>query len=406
MARYYHEGKLDNVIHDVSPETIMTMYKDNLSDMNECQKITSARYQGEDHFQETEESSRIQFYRDAFRDQKTNGFIMRYPYGTVIRQGTSEDYYRGENAVFPQSIPSLNRKINTLSDMNEKAALKIIAYMRIKEFDYFIHKFDIVKDWEYSSVLFELLAQHYGLDTQWLDITSDFNVALFFANCYYCHGAWHPLLDEQTKDESKKYGIIFHRTRWENSAISLEYFGMSNSKSNAPLKKGNIICPIGYQPFMRCSAQHAYAIKMSDDFPLQEDISFEKLRFRHSEKLAKFIFNKMDQGGKIYPYEGLLNFEDVIQNIKNASNFSEGAFEWAFEKQLKECGAFKDINACRSYICNTALLGKPITITEEDHPFHVSRQRVRALNRKYKDFSIEKYYNIKLNTRYIYLPKE
>ena len=59
--------------------------------------------------------------------------------------------------------------------------------MRIFEFQLFISQFDIVKKWEYqySNVLYELLAQHYGLETLWMDITSDLEVALFFATCEY-----------------------------------------------------------------------------------------------------------------------------------------------------------------------------------------------------------------------------
>ena len=50
--------------------------------------------------------------------------------------------------------------------------------------------FNHVKNWNYCDVIYEVLAQHYGLETGWLDITNDFKIALFFAVCYWCDGEW------------------------------------------------------------------------------------------------------------------------------------------------------------------------------------------------------------------------
>ena len=47
-----------------------------------------------------------------------------------------------------------------------------------------------VKNWNYCDVIYEVLAQHYGLETGWLDVTNDFKIALFFAVCYWCDGEW------------------------------------------------------------------------------------------------------------------------------------------------------------------------------------------------------------------------
>lgn len=48
-----------------------------------------------------------------------------------------------------------------------------------------LNKFDRVKPWKCCVVRYEPLIQHYGLETGWPDITTDFNVALFFAVSYY-----------------------------------------------------------------------------------------------------------------------------------------------------------------------------------------------------------------------------
>lgn len=53
--------------------------------------------------------------------------------------------------------------------------------MRLFEFSCFIDQFQSVQEWNRCDVLYELLGQHYGLETNWLDVTNDFSTALFFA---------------------------------------------------------------------------------------------------------------------------------------------------------------------------------------------------------------------------------
>ena len=68
------------------------------------------------------------------------------------------NYYRGENQIYQNSIPSLLRKLNQFSSEKDKALYRIVADMRIAEFKHLIDKFDHVKNWNYGDVLYELLA--------------------------------------------------------------------------------------------------------------------------------------------------------------------------------------------------------------------------------------------------------
>ena len=89
----------------------------------------------------------------------------------------------------------------------------MVADMRIAEFEAFLKKFWHVSNWKISDVQYDVLAQHYGLETCWPDITSDFNVALFFATCYWDDDQkkWQPLTKYQTeKCEKTQYGMLFH----------------------------------------------------------------------------------------------------------------------------------------------------------------------------------------------------
>lgn len=170
-----------------------------------------------------------------------------------------------------------------------------------------------------------------------------------------------------------------------------------------------LILPIGYQPFMRCHSQYGYGLHMRNSIPLQKNNVFERVCFRHSEKLSKAVYDLMDGGRKIYPEEGLNRFQDILDKIAKATNFSESAFAAALEKNQLS----KKADEYRSKLEHFEVIlqretehgiedyGERISFCGEQHPFSVSRQRIRYANRKDKGFSIEGHYNIQLATRYV-----
>lgn len=101
------------------------------------------------------------------------------------------------------------------------------------------------------TVQYQAIARHYGFRTYMMDITSDFEVALFFACCKFDGKTrrWAPLTTVDTEvEEEKKYGIIFRRAVLPWSVL---------------LDEGvHPIFPIGYQPFICCSNQTDFTIPM------------------------------------------------------------------------------------------------------------------------------------------------
>ena len=321
---------------------------------------------------------------------------MRYPHGAVIRQGERSSYFRGENRIYDKSGTTLSRKLERYTSDNEKLLYRLIADMRIAEFDLFIQKFDRTKCWAENdlTVLTDPLAQHYGLETDWLDITNDFNVALFFATCFWSSSdkKWYPLTKEQTeKDEKSKFGVLFHAPYWRINMEQMLQLTQAGSDEG-------IILPIGYQPFMRCHSQYGYGIHMRHSTPLQNNLSFEKLHFRHSEKLSRSVFDLMDGWKKIYPQEGLDEFADVIEEISSATEFSETAFMMALQKN--EMASLAD--KYKAELEKFSIGSRQVRICGDKHPFHVSRQRIRRVNRKDTGFSIEKEYGIQICCRQTY----
>lgn len=257
------------------------------------------------------------------------GQLIQYPYGCVAKQMQLSFYYRGENAYYGSSKASLHRVVP--QNKKDRFTYYLIENMRMAEFYSFLNKLDIIQNWKMSSVNYDALAQHYGLKTDYIDITNNFDIALFFACCKYdkFEKKWKPLSqsDIQKQENSTfdhRYGVIY-----KGKALSKDFlYGFGNQNPYNP------VLPVGFQPLMRCHLQHAYTMQMNEKDDLYQDPRFEILIFEHSPELSNKIFEDMKQGEYIYPrYEiGLL--DNQICKIQNTMIFSrkslENVYSWLF----------------------------------------------------------------------------
>ncbi len=381
------DGKLSNEPYVITYDDLKKMYDENQRDAEESAQVTADTYREESYLDTPDGTCpRINLYKELlYRDEKTSGVIMGYPHGTVITQGKRGSYYRGETCIYARSASTLSRPLDRLPSEEDRLLYRLVADMRIAEFTFFIHKFDRVRHWEdYGlTVLEEPLAQHYGLETDWLDITNDFNTALFFATCKWDDdsGEWYPLTKAQIEhNDDTRYGVLFHMPAWR-AVMSNMLVAARPGNQNMQDKEG-LILPIGYQPFMRCHSQYGYGLYMKTPAPLQENISFEKLHFPQSEQLSDAIFELMEGGKKIYPREGLDDFSDIIKSIKAATHFSEAAFQAALQKNQLEAQADWYRRKLEAFHIDS----KTIEFCGDQHPYHISRNRIRRANRRDKNF--------------------
>lgn len=164
------------------------------------------------------------FIIDEFRIMNASGTTILFPYGDrIITFCSKRQFFRGENQDFPCSIPSLRRKTMGMSKKQEEL-MRTVANMRIWQFRKLLwNNINVVPYWEakLSDVNYKALAQHYGFDTNLLDLTNDFRIALFFATCKYIpeQDCFRPLT-EQEINENHKYGIIYHAPNWVIDFIS------------------------------------------------------------------------------------------------------------------------------------------------------------------------------------------
>lgn len=403
-------------IRQVTYDDLRRMYEENRRDALDSEMVTQSTYRGESYYADDDKpgAGKIQhprhaFYKEVlFRDAKTNGFIMN----GVITQGERGHYYRGETEIYEKSGTTLSRGLEKYQLDEDKLLYRLVADMRIAEFEHFIRMFHRTRCWDEKglTVLTEPLAQHYGLQTDWLDITNDFDTALFFATCHWDQEKrkWYPLTRKQTEngEDAKKFGVLFQAPAGK--------IMMNNLSNLNPNDDESMILPIGYQPFMRCHSQYGYGLHMRNSIPLQENSTFERIAFRHSEALSKAVYDLMDGGRKIYPEEGLDEFRDILDIIATATSFSEAAFLAALKRnQLDSCAdkyrsklEHFDVTVERKTEHGIECESKRVSICGEQHPFNISRQRIRHANRKDKEFSIEGHYHLQLNTRHILMTNE
>ena len=399
---YLFEGKLDNTVHDVTRDQLMNMYIENESELQKSKRITQETYNGRTAFDCIPNDRQAIYEEFLNRQPRTDGVRITYPYGTIIQQSETGHYYRGENKIYADSTPSLYRKLKQFPSQDEKNLYRFVADMRIGEFKTLLNCFRHVKEWHYCDILYDVLAQHYGLETDWLDITSDFNVALFFATCFWDNNykRWKPLTKKQTEiDEQHKYGMIFRAPSNRiniRQMVASEYF--MNHSFYSEDSPNDVVYPIGFQPFMRCHMQKGYAMYMRKPNALQNDINFKKLRFRHSEELSNWIYDKMDGGKLIYPHEGLNEVDYLIKEISELTIFSKNAFRYAIEQNRADliCDEKEILNALKEFKIN----GKNIVIQDKSE-WHLSSGRRQRIDRLYSNFSVEEYYNIKVLHREI-----
>lgn len=313
----------------------------------------------------------LQTLQSAALDSKRDNFLMEYPHGNIIQQGTKDAYYRGENKIYDKVTTSLQRKLYKYNE-DDKKVYNIISDMKIYEFKRLIDKFYIVqRESKVKTILYECLAQHYGLETSWLDITSDFKTALFFATCYFdkTENQYKPLTEDMIKEY--KYGVIYkkicHDIDMRNNNEILKY---------DPIRGGNAILPIGYQPFMRCESQNAYGIKNINEINLSE-IGFIKCKFEHSVELSKWVYYISNYGKNIFPNEGILKIENQINEIKNLKTFSRESLKYAISKSED----FDNEDICMKEIKR---LDKEIEIIDEVEPIKIDKSKIDEIDIDYE----------------------
>lgn len=225
-------------------------------------------------------------------------------------------YYRGQAQFFDKCYPSLYRNITARGIFIERVKLCEFSILLRK------HPSSLLFAEGYSTPLNdgrmeshemyideEALAQHYGILTEYLDLTADKWVAAFFA-CTDYHRTPSGERDDYVKHEGQDTGVLY------------VYQDVQKKLYSGKLH------PVGLQPFSRPVHQAGYVLKMNDGDNFNDQA--HGIRFSFDSGCSSIVYWLFDQSMKIQSEEIIeLKAKRIVEET---TTFSRAAFELAHQR--------------------------------------------------------------------------
>lgn len=228
----------------------------------------------------------------------------------IPQEGTLHFLYRGQNREVVPCLPSLYRNNPSEEDI-------FVERMRLVVFKRLLDSHPVIQGFfkkHHFKVDTEGLAQHYGLRTEILDLTSDLDTALFFATCQYdiADDSYHYFNDDQPH-EGILYVFIPIFDNEPNPSIDERYYLNRN------------IQPIGLQVFPRPGVQKGYGMRLKRG----SSTKCFMYRFSFTCEDSKYYYNKFKQGESLWIKD---KFVEKTRQIAVQKEFSFSVFNETFSK--------------------------------------------------------------------------
>ncbi len=158
----------------------------------------------------------------------------------------------------------------------------------------------------------ESMAQHYGLATDLLDVTSNYDVASFFATCEWndVQQSFQPVLF------SEQPGVMYR-------FAPCLFVGIEDSAQ---------FQHVGWQPLHRPAQQRADALRMKKGQDFGSLPAVQRVRFRHSAKVSHRIWQSFDQGRTLFPKDAAA---ELAEQAKRLTRFTSQQLERAWQRLLE-----------------------------------------------------------------------
>lgn len=223
----------------------------------------------------------------------------------------SMQMYRGQTQVYPRCDPTLSRL---------KVEDQFLALCRRIAFEDAIGEHPMVSLAErirlWDSSLYvdrEGLAQHYGLATDMLDVTSNFDVACFFATCTWNHqdGKYQPVVSDGAP------GVIYRIT----PVLMTVMDGTEDVLGPVHI--------VGWQPLPRPEQQRAFVVRMKPGQDFTSLPSVETFHFQHQAHISHRIWNAFDQGAALFPEDAAA---ELARRAESLIEFTDSQVKRAWQR--------------------------------------------------------------------------
>jgi len=266
---------------------------------------------------------------------------------------TAFTFYRGQSQYFQECLPSLYRYTG---DALEQETLR--SYLQTVEMMLMMKSHPVIMSIEKGGivhdklglvrlpVMYDGLAQHYGIKTCYLDLTNDIWCAAFFAATTY-DGQYHPVEVKESMPFEKRYGVLY----------MLDY---SMNTENPDFSKDHIL-PIGLQYFNRPGKQSALVIAMQEMRDLHKHPRLKRVYFRHDSEASKLVYS-LSQFGKQFITDD--PFASLVEAICSKDAYSKSAV--ALARGIYFPYIPVEVFMRKVYKCGFVVTEKPSVVYPED----------------------------------------
>lgn len=245
--------------------------------------------------------------------------------------------FRGQSQYYERCVPGLFR----VSD-NVARHQYVDDVIQINEFEVLLRQHPLVKLFEQGFYLLHEffrfrvdyvgLSQHYYNRTPMLDLTSDMDVAKFFAVTWF-----NMKEDRYEKYTGDELGVLY-------------YYDLAPDAFTRRDGRNYLVETIGKQPFMRSGNQYGFLIRLDDTMDFNQLPEVRCVFFRHDKAITDRIFADAADGDKYMPQEMLrshwhkrMNDEKVRKEISTEAiqlNFKNnpGVLQNSIVKELQSKG--------------------------------------------------------------------
>lgn len=290
---------------------------------------------------------------EIIRTTKHNyNLIPAQPYFTFL--------YRGENQVYPSFSSSLSRLKGDIYS-------QLIEYLRLQSFRELIDSHPVVQKVfkrNHLHISYEGLAQHYGLRTRMVDFTSSFDIAMFFATCFYDNK--HDCYSSQ-KDDIPSTGVLY-------LLVDHDFYDIYRKHD---FFNTDYLQNIGLQPFRRPAAQQGFAYLYNEG----DDFIGLKYTFTYTKEDSEYYYQLFDGGTRLWFDDGL---SEIIKEIQKQTSFSEITFDNCF-RNYPLAGISSKVKARKE------LQKRGISIKREQKPLHYTLDEIKELQNKWNTYQVSEF---------------